>query len=811
MGEHADRFRAELATVYEAAGRPTLQKLVHLGQNQSPPISIADSTISGWLTGPAVPGEAHTRYFLALVTFLQAKAKASGGGYTERKPAWWQQLLLHARQDRNASRGRPRTGSGTTAPPGGPVTLPPAPAGFTGRAAELEKVLGWLEPGDGRAGEAAAVVVSAVAGMGGVGKTALALQAAHQAHARGWFPGGILFADLRGYGHDPIGAGETADRFLRTLGVKAKDLPDTVERKVDAWRVMLDALAVQGRPLLAVLDNVRNPGQIAALLPGPPHRALVTSRHTLSVLPAQRVDLNPLTPDDAVDLLDRTLRAGSEDDGRATAQPADALRLVELCGYLPLALRIIGALLRDEPDRPLAAQAAELEDERTRLDAMEYEADDDEGRPLAVRASFELSYRHLTGPQLRTFRLLAAAPGTDISTTAAAALLGQTPLQTRRLLAGLARAHLLNGATASAGMRPAGQGDRWAMHDLIRLFADALAPAHSDEDGRDTAVVRLLDHYLATAEAASTYMETRAGLPRSDLFTGRDQALQWLEMERLNLVAAAAAPPARRHPAGTNLFFALGQFLSWQRHFDDWISLTAEAVGVCRETGDRHREGMALTSLGAALHAVRRFDEAINAHTEAVALYIETRDLHSQAIALDNLGTVLTEVRRFDEAINAHTVAALMWRRTGNLHHEGMALNNLGLALQQVRRFDEAISAHTVAAAVFRETDDRHQEGGALTNLGTVLTEVRRLDEAISAHTDAAAIFRETGNLHHEGKTLNNLGLALQEMRRFDEAINAHTDAAAFLREVGDRHNEGKALNNLGAALAEVRRFGACQ
>ncbi|WP_331727794.1 hypothetical protein [Streptomyces sp. NBC_01176] len=261
MGEQIDRFRAELVAVYDAAGRPKLHRLVRLGQEQRPPLKVADSTISGWLTGPTVPGKAHTRYFLVLASFLQHTAELSGSGYAARPEASWQQLLLRARQERNAARGgRPRRNVPSAGLPPGPVTLPPASAGFTGRTRELEQIMRWLDPECEQAvDKAAAVVVSAVAGMGGVGKTALAVHAAHQACVRGWFPGGILFADLYGYSNDPVGAGKTADRFLRALGMKAKDLPDTVGAKFDAWRLILNQLAAQGRPLLTVLDNVRAP------------------------------------------------------------------------------------------------------------------------------------------------------------------------------------------------------------------------------------------------------------------------------------------------------------------------------------------------------------------------------------------------------------------------------------------------------------------------------------------------------------------------------------------------------------------------
>ena len=202
---------------------------------------------------------------------------------------------------------------------------------------------------------------------------------------------------------------------------------------------------------------------------------------------------------------------------------------------------------------------------------------------------------------------------------------------------------------------------------------------------------------------------------------------------------------------------------------------------------------------------VRRFEEAITAYQDAAAIFRETGDRHREGMALSNLGLALREVRRFEEAITAHQDAAAIFRETGDRHREGMALNNLGLALVQVRRFEEAITAHQDAAAIYRETGDRHGEGMALGNLGLALVEVRRFEEAITAYQDAAAIYRETGDRHGEGMALESLGLALQEMRRFDEAITAYQDALAIYRETGDRYREYITLGDLETAKAAQR------
>ncbi|MEU1371148.1 NB-ARC domain-containing protein [Streptomyces sp. NPDC005803] len=406
MGRHVDQLRTALNTAYEAAGRPTLSRLVRLGLEQFPQEKISDSTISNWLLGRATPGPSHARYFFVLTDFLQHQAKLKDNTYRSQPRSGWQKLLADAQAERNRGRGGRHLAS-AVAVETGPVTLPAAPAGFTGRTEVLHDIMKWLRPGlPTSPNEDPALAVIAVAGMGGVGKTALALHAAHQARARGWFTGGILSADLRGYSPGPPAEISTiVDLFLLRFGFKNSDLPASTEQKLDAWRTITGQLAAEGRPLLVVLDNVHTAGQAAQLLPSSPHRALITSRQMLSAVLAYRIGLGPLTPDDAVALLDKALRTGGSGDERVTDQRADALRLAELCGHLPLALRIIAALLRDDRRRPLTNQADDLADARTRLQAMQYDDVDDQGRPLAVDASIDLSYRHLSAAQVRAFRL----------------------------------------------------------------------------------------------------------------------------------------------------------------------------------------------------------------------------------------------------------------------------------------------------------------------------------------------------------------------------------------------------------------------
>ena len=675
-----------------------------------------------------------------------------------------------------------------------PLAQLPAPvAGFTGRETELAEVTGLLNPAAG----AGAVVVSAVAGLAGVGKTALTIQAAHAALTNGWFGGGVLYLDLHGYDDQAVQPAQALDALLRALAIPAEQIPAGVDERAALYR---SALAAITDPVLVVADNASAEAQVRPLLPGAgPHRVLVTSRHTLAGLGARLLDVEILNEQAGIALLDKTLRGARPGDDRITSDTGAARRLVAVCGGLPLALRITAALLTADSTLTAAELAVQLADEISRLQTLHY---DDGGRTSApsVAAAFDLSYRRLNAAAAQLFRLLPVDTGPDISTSAAAVLAGKPAGQVRATLGRLLQAHLVEPAGTGAG--------RWRMHDLLRLYARQIpaTQAHVEEIGQ--ARDRLLDYYLNRARAADTHVRALSGTPVPDRITGREQALAWLDAERRNLIAAVTiAASTGRARIALYLPLCLFEYLNWRRRFDDLLTVLTISRDASRHLGDQANEAAALNCLGLALASVRRFDEAITALQGTAAICRETGHRHGEGSALTNLSHALAEVRRFDEAIAACRDAAAIFQQTGDRRSAGTALNNLALALANVRRFDEAITAFQDATAIYRETNDRHGEAMALSNLGLFLPEVQRFDEAITACKDAAVICREIGERHGEGTVLANLGNALRAVRQFDEAIATHQAAAAIYRETGDRHGEGMALTNLANVLAQVRRF----
>ncbi|GGW77957.1 ATP-binding protein [Streptomyces galilaeus] len=671
----------------------------------------------------------------------------------------------------------------------------PKGADLVGRERHTNELLGLLDPG----GAGPGVVV--VTGLAGVGKTALALDAAHRARACGWFPGGVLFVHLRGY--DPAGAvtgGQALETLLRALGVRDEDLPPTLAEQESLYRSELARRAQVG-PVLVVADDASATAQLLPLMPaGPGHQLLATSRDALTGpgFPGRLISLDQLDAVSAAGLIAHTLTQVRSNDPRPSQEPGALREVAAHCGGLPLALTIAAAQLTLDPGLPITDLAASLADTRTRLQALRYE--DRDGRSLGVQAAFELSYRRLDEQPAGLLRLLSLNPGPDISTTSAAVLTDEPLPATRQGLAALVRAGLI-------GEQPIGS-NRWRMHDLTLLYADELCRRHDDGPPRQEALERLLEYYRATTDAADDHLRALPRQPVPDLFPDRTAALAWFDAEHPNLTAAVPlAATAGRPRTALSLAESLVLYLSDRRFFLDAVTTAEQALTTARELGDRHGEGRALNNLGTALRKVRRFDDAITAHTQAIDIFRELGDRHGEGMALNNLGNALREVRRFDDAITAHNQDLAICRELGDRHGESMALNNLGNALREVRRFDDAITAHNQAADIYRELGDRHGEGRALNNLGTALQEARRFDDAITAHNQAADIFHELGDRHGEGMALNNLGSALHQVRRFDDAITAHNQDLAICRELGDRHGEGQTVNNLGNALQGARRF----
>jgi tetratricopeptide (TPR) repeat protein len=673
--------------------------------------------------------------------------------------------------------------------------LPPAVPGFTGRAGELDALTRLLGPAGTASGT---VVISAIAGAAGVGKTALALHWAHQVAAR--YPDGQLYVNLRGYDADrPVPAASALAWFLRALGVTGPDIPPEPEERAALYRSLL-----AGRRMLVVLDNAGSPEHVRPLLPGTVTcGVLVTSRASLAGLVARdgaaRLDLDLLPAGDAVALL-RTLIGG-----RADADPDAAGALAAQCSRLPLALRVAAEFVTARPGMSLASLVGELTDQQRRLDLLDADGDPRAG----VRAVFSWSYRSLGAVPARAFRLLGLHPGSDLDAHVTAALCGTALPEAAEVLGLLARTHLI---------QRAGPG-RYDLHDLLRTYARELAAGDAEED-RSAALTRLLDHYL---HAAATAMDTlypsernrRPAIPApaSPVPPLADPALAraWLDTERANLIALAAyAADWGWSSHVTRLAAILARYLELGGHYPDALALYAQARRAARDTGDRAAEAAVLNNLAVIDLRMSSYQEAATRLGQALALYREAGDETGQARALGNLGIAYYQQSRYHRATAHHEQALALYQRIDDQFGEARTLNNLGVVELYLGRYPQAIEHLGRAEALSRKTDSHPVTGYALLNLGAVALR-QGSDRLAGAHLTAAmTMSREIGHPALEVNCLVYLARIDLRAGRCEQASGRLAHALARSRELGDRSVETEALSALGElSLATGRAAGA--
>jgi DNA-binding SARP family transcriptional activator/Tfp pilus assembly protein PilF len=716
------------------------------------------------------------------------------------------------------------TAPGATAPgaarPGGlgrpvPRQLPGAVPHFAGRAAELAELTRRLDGAGERTPET--VVISAIGGTAGVGKTALAVRWAHQVADR--FPDGQLYVNLRGYDPDqPVTAADALAGFLNALGVAGPDLPAGADERAARYRSLL-----AGQRMLVVLDNAREVEQVRLLLPGAPGCVvLVTSRDSLAGLVARhgasRLDLDLLPQGDAVALLRALIGP------RADADPAAAAVLAQRCARLPLALRVAAELAAARPDASLAELVSELAGQQ-RLDLLDAGGDPH----TAVRAVFSWSCRHLEADAARAFRLLGLHPGPDLDAYAAAALTGSTAQNAARLLGQLVRAHLIQ----------AGVPGRYSMHDLLREYAAEQAGTVEQAGAAQT--TRLLDYYLHAAAAAMDALypaerhlrpvllppagsvpppppgpppPVRPALPVSPPpamaippMSSPAAGLAWLDAERAVLVALTGTAAARGCPGhATRLAATVGRYLDIGAHYPDAVTMHGHARRAARQAGDRAAEGAALTSLGVAAWRQGRYQQAAGQHRLALAEFRAARDRAGEARALGNLGLVEYGMARYPQAAADHQEALALYRAIGDGHGEANALSNLGTVEYRMGADQQAAGHFQEALDRFCATGDQTGETRALTNLGAVLERQGQYQQAVGYLERVLVLCRGTGDRVVAGNALANLGVIEERLGRYDDAARHHQAALELFRQVGDRAGEAEALNGLGETLLAADR-----
>ncbi|MGH4029693.1 BTAD domain-containing putative transcriptional regulator [Actinomycetota bacterium Odt1-20B] len=671
-----------------------------------------------------------------------------------------------------------------------PAQLPATVPDFTGRASFVEELSEILSTAEGRV-----MAVSALAGIGGVGKTTLAVHVAHV--ARTHFPDGQLYVDLQGAGPRAAEPETVLGAFLRALGTADSAIPDTLEERAALYRSVLD-----GRRVLVLLDNARDAAQVRPLLPGMEGcAALVTSRvRMVDLAGAHLVDLDVMSPEEALQLFTRIV--GEE---RVASEREAALDVVAACGFLPLAIRIAASRLAARRTWTVSTLAAKLADERRRLD--ELQAGD-----LAVKATFELGYGQLEPAQARAFRLLGLADGPDLSLAAAAAVLDLPLDETEDLLEALVDTSLIESAAPG----------RYRYHDLVRLYARACAERDEQPPSeREAAMSRLLDFYLASAarvyaierpgDRTVDHLEVteRVGLDFSDGTT----AFDWLHSEAASILACVqqSLEPGMLRRA-VDLLLAAKDLAESGASSHRYEVATRAVRDAAAAAGDALAEGRARVSLAQVLNKVGSFDDAATELEHATELAVRSGDPWTAGNALNEQGIINNCINQPDVSETHLLKAISVFRADGNRHSEASALCNLSRALLAMGRTAKSIDLAHQGMDIYSDLGVTFRLANAKYALGLALSSAGRHTEALDQLTDALRIFDENRQRLWQGTTHYRIAQVYLSDHRPAQAAK-HAEQALATGFVGGEWMRANVLTLLGKsldALGQLDRAQAC-
>ncbi|MFJ9657300.1 AfsR/SARP family transcriptional regulator [Streptomyces griseoflavus] len=683
------------------------------------------------------------------------------------------------------------------APPGPsegmvPAELPHDVPGFAGRTGELNRLHALLPSERERQSPTSTVVISAIGGAAGIGKTALAVHWAHRVRDR--FPDGQLYVNLHGFDHDrrPLEPGEALELLLRGLGLAVSEIPSHYEAQGRVFRTLL-----ADRRMLVLLDNAASADQVRPLLPaGPTCCVIVTSRNRLGDLVArdgaQALPLDLLQPDEARALLRGTLGADRVDDDKHAFD-----ELIRLCGGLPLALRVSAARLAGDP----ALRTTDLVAEMTAGNRLEALEPDDDADSSSLRTAFSVSYRVLASGARRLFRLLGLFPGADFTTEAAAALLDAPLTQARRLLGTLASAHLVEPATAG----------RYRFHDLLRAYARERSMVEETAVERDAALERLSIWYLHAARA-TTGSSLFPELPRELRHVGppgmpsTTEPEQWLEAELSNLLAVIDHAD-RNGPRPVTWYLASTLFSHFWVHLPrrTWQAVGRTALDAAEAEQDLSGQVAMHFSLAAARWDRGHVRQSMEHATRALDISRGIGWVAGEAAALGLRGFGHWSMALLDRARDDFTVGLRSFRETGPRDYEGFGLTGLGMTCRDLGRLHEA-AGHLERAVRLSAGLNRWNSSSALQIPGEVYRELGRFTDALDLI--GPAVGREKGASHRDGRAmmLDTVAKISIDLGRPEEGLEQAERALTLVRETKRYWIQASILNAVAAAHRQLAR-----
>ena len=657
-------------------------------------------------------------------------------------------------------------GAATAPPSPVPRQLPAAVGGFTGRSAELAALTAMLN----QARTPGTVVISAIGGTAGVGKTALALHWAHQVADE--FGDGQLYVDLRGYDPGPaVTAAEAIRGFLDALGVPPERIPPDPQAQAGLYRSL-----ISDKRILIVLDNAVDERQVRPLLPASPASlVLVTSRSQLDGLAAadgaRLINVDVLSHAEAVHLL--TARLGA---GRAAAEPAAVDRIANLCACLPLALAVAAARAATRPGFPLAALASELAESAGVLDTL-----DGSDPATSVRAVFSWSTEQLSPETLRMFRLLGLHPGPDISVMAAASLADCPETLARRLLRELASAHLITERVPG----------RYAFHDLLQAYAAEQAHGTDSQDERDAAIRRVLDHYLHTSARADVLLDPASqpvvlAPPRPGAAVGQaadhSEAMTWFESEHQVLLAAITfADSSGFGRYAWQLPWAMASFLRMREHLQDWAATQRTALSAASRLGATAGQALSSRLLAWACILLGEHDEARGLLARSLMLYRLLGDCLGEAWVNYGLCVLADSQGRYADELEYAEQALRLYQAIGNKASEAVAVNSIGWSHGLLGDYEQALVFCRRSLALCAETGYRWLEGNVWDSLGYAEHHLGNYAEAAACYQHALSISQEVGHRSYAGEALSHMGAAYHAAGELAQAREAWQHALAIL------------------------------
>lgn len=670
-----------------------------------------------------------------------------------------------------------------------PRQLPADVAAFTDRG----DLLAGLDGIAAQMGTRKSVAIALLVGTAGVGKTALALHWSHRITRQ--FPDGSLYINLRG--HDPTNAAlttaEALTQFIRAVGVRGQMVPRRVDERAALFRTL-----TTGKRLLVVLDNVVDADHVRPLIPGSPSSfVVVTSRNNLASLVARdgasRIYVPVLSLADSAALLGQLL------GDRAAAEPVAVTELAEKCACLPLALRVAAESVARSEFMSIAEMVISLNSERAALDSLSGPRID---RATDIKSVFSWSYRSLSAPATRAFRLIGLHPGGSVTIPATAAIVGTDEVTAARLIEELIDAHLIKETTRG----------RFRYHDLLRGYAVDRAQADETAQSRHAALARILAWYLHTADAANRALApSRRHVPLPPLpqgtcpltFNSYESAMAWCEAQRLNLVAATETAEANgfleiawKLPSTLFSYF----YVRW--YLDDWITTYAIGSRAAERLGDKSAMSMIVHRLGVAYKEQGLFADALPRFESALVIRRDIGDRQGEATALSNMGLCATGLGDPRRALTLYRDSLEISREVADTWTQGWTLHNLGEAQSALGMFTDARDSELESLRMGERLGDKIVQVLALRQLGEVHHGLADYREAMVCHRRALQVSREIGHRATEAKVLHNMGRTLACQELLGESLAAFDEAIGISETMGDRLATARAL----LALSDVLR-----